>query len=91
MAEWFMDGMLKRLLDHHDPVSRKLLQQAVFYVVRPCLTLLCVIAYSCACCNTHAQATPCVVTEQSGFSQQIICRAALCRTCCNLVRQPGAP
>ncbi|CAL8472033.1 g11575 [Coccomyxa elongata] len=33
MAEWFMDGMLKRLLDHHDPVSRKLLQQAVFYVV----------------------------------------------------------
>jgi murein tripeptide amidase MpaA len=33
MAEWFCEGMLHRLLDRHDPVSRKVLAQAVFYVV----------------------------------------------------------
>ena len=33
MAEWFTEGMLHRLLDRHDPVSRKVLAQAVFYVV----------------------------------------------------------
>ena len=43
MAEWFMDGMLKRLLDPHDPVSRKLLQHTVFYVVRPSPTLCLVM------------------------------------------------
>lgn len=33
MAEWFMEGFLNRLLDDHDPLSRKLLQKAVFYVI----------------------------------------------------------
>jgi murein tripeptide amidase MpaA len=33
MAEWFIEGFLNRLLDDHDPVSLKLLQKAVFYVV----------------------------------------------------------
>lgn len=33
MAEWWMEGFLTRLLDDHDPVSRELLQRAVFYVV----------------------------------------------------------
>jgi len=33
MAEWFMEGFVRRLLDSHDPVSRKALQTAVFYVV----------------------------------------------------------
>lgn len=39
MAEWFMEGFLQRLLDRHDPVSRKALQQAVFYIVRSPLFL----------------------------------------------------
>jgi hypothetical protein len=34
MAEWFMEGLLHRLLDSHDPVTRKALKQAVFYLVR---------------------------------------------------------
>jgi len=33
MTEWFMEGFLQRLLDQHDPVSRTLLKEAVFYVV----------------------------------------------------------
>lgn len=33
MAEWFIEGFLNRLLDDHDPVSKILLQKAVFYVV----------------------------------------------------------
>jgi murein tripeptide amidase MpaA len=33
MAEWFVEGMLDALLDNANPVSRKLLQRAVFYVV----------------------------------------------------------
>jgi murein tripeptide amidase MpaA len=33
MAEWLVDGLLARLLDHEDPVARALLQRAVFYVV----------------------------------------------------------
>jgi murein tripeptide amidase MpaA len=33
MAEWFIDGLLKRLLDTHDPISKSLLDKAVFYVV----------------------------------------------------------
>lgn len=33
MAEWFVEGMVERLLDGADPVARTLLQQAVFYVV----------------------------------------------------------
>jgi murein tripeptide amidase MpaA len=33
MAEWFIEGMLERLLDRGDPVSRRLLQRAVFHVV----------------------------------------------------------
>lgn len=33
MAEWFVEGFLERLLDSADSVSRKLLQQCVFYVV----------------------------------------------------------
>ena len=33
MAEWFVEGMLERLLDESDSVSRSLLQQCVFYVI----------------------------------------------------------
>ena len=33
MAEWWMEGFLSRLLDEYDPVSRVLLENAVFYVV----------------------------------------------------------
>ncbi|MEX1057228.1 MAG: M14 family zinc carboxypeptidase, partial [Natronospirillum sp.] len=33
MAEWFVEGMLERLLDPDDAVARHLLSQAVFYVV----------------------------------------------------------
>jgi murein tripeptide amidase MpaA len=33
MAEWWMEGFLRRLLDSADPVARELLKQAVFHVV----------------------------------------------------------
>lgn len=33
MAEWLVEGLLERLLDTHDPLSRKLLAEAVFHVV----------------------------------------------------------
>lgn len=33
MAEWFVEGMLRRLLDAADPVARRLLESATFYVV----------------------------------------------------------
>ncbi|MDP4528588.1 M14-type cytosolic carboxypeptidase [Alkalimonas delamerensis] len=33
MAEWFVEGMLERLLDDEDAVARSLLDKAVFYVV----------------------------------------------------------
>jgi murein tripeptide amidase MpaA len=33
MAEWFVQGLLERLLDSRDSVSRSLLQRCVFYVV----------------------------------------------------------
>jgi len=33
MAEWFIEGFLARLMDSHDPVSKALLKNAVFYVV----------------------------------------------------------
>ena len=33
MAEWFTEGLLRRLLDGADPTSRRLLCDAVFYVV----------------------------------------------------------
>lgn len=33
MAEWLIDGLLKRLLDSHDPISKTLLNKAVFYIV----------------------------------------------------------
>jgi murein tripeptide amidase MpaA len=33
MAEWLMEGLLDRLLDEDDPVAKKLLEKAVFYVV----------------------------------------------------------
>ncbi|MBI3147985.1 MAG: carboxypeptidase family protein [Betaproteobacteria bacterium] len=33
MAEWFIEGMLERLLDRDDPFARRLLERAVFYVV----------------------------------------------------------
>ena len=32
-AEWFLQGLIERLLDESDPVSRVLLQKAVFYLV----------------------------------------------------------
>ena len=33
MAEWFVEGMLERLLDRHDPVARALLERAVIHIV----------------------------------------------------------
>ena len=33
MAEWFVDGFLRRLLDWQDPLSRALLEHATFYIV----------------------------------------------------------
>ena len=33
MAEWFVEGMVERLTDRTDPVSRRLLERAVFHVV----------------------------------------------------------
>lgn len=33
MAEWFIEGLLMRLLDHQDPTARALLNQATFYIV----------------------------------------------------------
>ena len=33
MAEWFVEGMMDALLDSANPVSRTLLQRAVFYIV----------------------------------------------------------
>jgi murein tripeptide amidase MpaA len=33
MAEWFMEGMIERLLDQHDPISKSLLKKCVFYIV----------------------------------------------------------
>lgn len=33
MAEWFIEGFLNRILDDSDPLSRTLLEKAVFYVV----------------------------------------------------------
>ncbi|MCX8515263.1 MAG: M14-type cytosolic carboxypeptidase [Burkholderiales bacterium] len=33
MAEWFMEGLIHKLLDNADAVSKKLLQQCVFYLV----------------------------------------------------------
>jgi murein tripeptide amidase MpaA len=33
MAEWFVEGMLDRLLDPADPVARRILERAVVYVV----------------------------------------------------------
>ena len=36
MAEWFAEGLLKRLVDQDDFLARKLLSEATFYVV-PCM------------------------------------------------------
>jgi murein tripeptide amidase MpaA len=33
MAEWFVEGMLERLIDEADPIARRLLERAVLYVV----------------------------------------------------------
>ncbi len=33
MAEWFTEGVIRRLLDEDDAVSRKLLQQACFHII----------------------------------------------------------
>lgn len=33
MAEWFVEGLLSRLLDHQDPTARALLDKATFYIV----------------------------------------------------------
>ena len=33
MAEYFMEGLLERLTDPHDAVSRQLLQSAVVFAV----------------------------------------------------------
>ncbi|PSC73595.1 peptidase carboxypeptidase A [Micractinium conductrix] len=36
MAEWFIEGLLRRLVDRHDASARRLLQTCCFYVV-PCM------------------------------------------------------
>ena len=33
MAEWFIEGFLNRLLDADDPVAKRVLEQAVYYIV----------------------------------------------------------
>jgi len=33
MASWFIEGFIERILDEEDPVSRKILQDAVFYIM----------------------------------------------------------
>jgi murein tripeptide amidase MpaA len=33
MAEWFVEGLLERLLDREDPVARRILERAVLHVV----------------------------------------------------------
>ncbi|HEV7391762.1 MAG TPA: M14-type cytosolic carboxypeptidase [Burkholderiales bacterium] len=33
MAEWFMEGLIDRLIDRADPISRRLLERAVLYLV----------------------------------------------------------
>ena len=33
MAEWWMEGFLERLVDEHDPVARKILDEVRFYVI----------------------------------------------------------
>lgn len=33
MASWFMEGFVNRLLDEDEPIARRVLQKAVFYVV----------------------------------------------------------
>ena len=33
MAEWFVEGLVERLIDRADPVARRLLERAVFYIV----------------------------------------------------------
>ncbi|MDD2565186.1 MAG: M14-type cytosolic carboxypeptidase [Salinivirgaceae bacterium] len=33
MAEWFMEGLIERLCDTNDPVSRVLLEKAIFYLI----------------------------------------------------------
>lgn len=33
MAEWFVEGLIKALLDSANPFARRLLQQSVFYIV----------------------------------------------------------
>jgi murein tripeptide amidase MpaA len=33
MTEWFVEGMIDALLDHANPVARRLLERAVFYIV----------------------------------------------------------
>ncbi len=33
MAEWFVEGMVEALLDRHNPLARRLLEQAVLYIV----------------------------------------------------------
>jgi murein tripeptide amidase MpaA len=33
MAEWFVEGLLERLLDGADPVARRLREQAVFHII----------------------------------------------------------
>jgi murein tripeptide amidase MpaA len=33
MAQWFMEGLIHRLLNHHDPVSRTLLTNTIFYLI----------------------------------------------------------
>ena len=40
MAEWFVEGFLRRLLDTHDGLAKRLLREAVFYVVRSGTKLL---------------------------------------------------
>lgn len=40
MAEWFMEGFLDRLTDPHDAASMRVLESAVFYVVRGLISIM---------------------------------------------------
>ena len=44
-----MEGLLHRLLDKYDPVARKCLQQAVFYVVSPSMRYVAEAADNLSC------------------------------------------
>lgn len=76
LPEWFVEGMLRRLVDRADPVSRSLLRDTVFYVV-PCM---------CECPACWVPCIACVgalhvwVACMRGWPPSFLCspRPALC-------------